>query len=365
MQPLALVYDWLIKEGGGEKTLAAIAEIFPAPLYTLLAKSAPPCFASIHTSFLQKLPYVETYYRYLLPFFPSAIERLDVSDYECILSVSHAVAKGIVKRPGQLHICYCFTPMRYAWDLSNHYLEPLGRSKRFFAKKILERMRRWDIASLERVDHFIAISQYIAERIKRLYRRDCAVIYPPVNTECIPLETNKEDVYVTVSRMVPYKKMDLIVEAFSLRPDKRLIVIGDGPEKRRIESKAGSNVQLLGYQSDAVVRQMLGKARGFVFAAEEDFGIVPVEAQAAGTPVIAFGKGGALETVIDEKTGLFFGEQTTASLLDALDRFEKRSWDPAAIRAHACGFSKKRFQQEFKEEIAKLKEQRLFSGLAE
>lgn len=357
MKPLALVYDWLIEKGGGEKTLAAIAEVFPAPLYTLIAKGVPSRFASIHTSYLQNLPFVKHYYRSLLPFFPSAIERLDVSDYECILSISHAVAKGVVNRPGQLHICYCFTPMRYAWDLSSHYLESLSRGKRFFAKKILERMRRWDIASLERVDHFIAISEYIAERIKRLYRRDCAVIYPPVDTECIPLETNKEDIYVTVSRMVPYKKIDLIVEAFSQRPDKRLIVIGDGPERRRIESKAARNVQLLGYQSDAVVQQMLGKARGFLFAAEEDFGIVPVEAQAAGTPVIAFGKGGALETVVDEKTGLFFSEQTTASLLNALDRFEKRTWDPVAIRAHACRFSKERFQKEFKECISTFVEQ--------
>jgi glycosyltransferase involved in cell wall biosynthesis len=353
MKPLALVYDWLIEMGGGEKTLAAIAEVFPAPIYTLIAKQLPSCLSkkTIHSSFLQNLPFVKHYYRSLLPFFPNAIERLDVSNYERILSVSHAVAKGVVKKPGQLHICYCFTPMRYAWDLSNQYLESLGGGRRFFAKKILKRMRRWDIASLERVDHFIAISRYISERIKRLYQRECAVIYPPVDTERIPLETNKEDIYVTVSRMVPYKKIDLLVEAFSQRPDKKLIVIGDGPERRRIESKAARNVQILGYQNDAVVQQALCKARGFVFAAEEDFGIVPVEAQAAGTPVIAFGKGGALETVINEKTGLFFSEQTTASLLDALDRFEKRTWDPATIRAHACRFSKARFQKEFKERI--------------
>jgi glycosyltransferase involved in cell wall biosynthesis len=208
-------------------------------------------------------------------------------------------------------------------------------------------MRKWDIASLPRVDHFIAISHYIAERIKRHYHRECSVIYPPVETERIALGIDKQDYYLTVSRMVPYKKIDLIVEAFSQRPNKKLVVIGDGPEREHIVRKAGRNVEFLGYASDALAIEHMRKARGFIFAAEEDFGIVPVEAQAAGTPVIAFGKGGALETVIEEKTGLFFSEQTSQSLLDVLDRFEKRSWDPIAIRAHACRFSKERFQSEF------------------
>jgi glycosyltransferase involved in cell wall biosynthesis len=215
-------------------------------------------------------------------------------------------------------------------------------------------MRKWDIASLPRVDHFIAISHYIAERIKRLYHRECSVIYPPVETDRIALGLDKQDYYLTVSRMVPYKKIDLIVEAFSQRPSKKLIVIGDGPEREHIVRRAGRNVEFLGYASDALVIEHMRKARAFVFAAEEDFGIVPVEAQAAGTPVIAFGKGGALETVIEEKTGLFFIEQTVPSLLDALERFEKRTWDPITIRANACRFSKERFLSEFQACISTL-----------
>ena len=359
MVKIALVYDWLIEMGGGEKTLLAITELFDAPIYTLIARyrHLPSYLAKkqIHASFLQYLPFVEKYYRYLLPLFPTAIEQLDLTSFDCILSLSHAVAKGVVKRADQLHICYCFTPMRYAWDLSHQYLQKMPRWQRLLATRILGNMRNWDIASLARVDHFIAISQYIAERIKRLYHRECTVIYPPVDTDRIALEIKKEDYYLTVSRMVPYKKIDLIVEAFSQRPDKKLIVIGDGPERACIQRKAKSNIEFLGCASDALVMKHMRKARGFVFAAQEDFGIVPVEAQAAGTPVIAFGKGGVLETVIEEKTGLFFPEQTPQSLLDALGRFEKRSWDPFAIRAHACRFSKERFQREFKASISTLK----------
>lgn len=358
MNSLALVYDWLIEMGGGERTLAAIAELFPAPIYTLIARhrNLPPLLAEkeIHTSFLQRFPLIEKYYRYLLPLFPTAIEQMDLNAFDCILSISHAVAKGVVTRPGQLHICYCFTPMRYAWDLSHHYLERLKGPKRLFANHTLSKMRKWDIASLPRVDHFIAISHYIAERIKRLYKRESTVIYPPVETERIRIGIDKQDHYLTVSRMVPYKKIDLIVEAFSQRPNKKLVVIGDGPERKQIMRKAGRNVEFLGYASDALVIEQMRKARAFVFAAEEDFGIVPVEAQAAGTPVIAFGKGGALETIIEEETGLFFSEQTPASLVEALDRFEKKSWNPLTIRARACRFSKERFQREFKASIAKL-----------
>lgn len=348
----ALVYDWLIHMGGGEKTLAAIAEVTPAPIYTLVAdrkslKGTHFGKMDIHTSFLQKFPFVKEYYRYYLPFFTRAVESLDVSGYDCILSVSHAVAKGVVTRPDQLHLCYCFTPMRYAWDLSECYMQGLNPLKRLLAQPVLKKLKGWDRDSVDRVDCFAAISQHVAERIKRIYGRDTEVIYPPVDTDLIGFEEKKDDYFLTVSRMVPYKKMDLIVEAFAHCPDKKLIVIGDGPEMGNVKRKAGKNCEILGYQSDYSMREYLKKARGFIFAAEEDFGIAPVEAQAAGTPVIAFGKGGALETIISGETGIFFDEQTVSSMIQALERFENIPWDPMKIRRNALRFSKERFQREF------------------
>ncbi|HEY2810096.1 MAG TPA: glycosyltransferase [Rhabdochlamydiaceae bacterium] len=348
---MTLVYDWLITMGGGEKTLSAIAEVICAPIYTLIAdrkglKETPFAEKEIHTSFLQHFPFAKRFYRNYLSFFPLAIEQFDLSDYDCILSVSHAVAKGIKKVPGQVHLCYCFTPMRYVWDLRDCYLQSLNGVQRVFAKAALNALQKWDLASLNRVDCFAAISHHVAMRIERVYGKKAEVIYPPVDTECILLEEKKEEYYVTVSRMVPYKKIPLIVEAFSHLPDKRLIVIGDGPEMNRVKAKAGKNIELLGFQSDAQVCRFLQKARGFVFAAEEDFGIVPIEAQAAGTPVIAFGRGGALETVIPDETGVFFEEQTVPSLQQAVQEFEKRAWDPVKVRQNALRFNKARFQRE-------------------
>lgn len=352
MKNFALVYDWLIHKGGGEKTLEAIAEIVPGPLYTLIARQdrfADTHLAKreLHSSFLQKAPFSKKFYRYYLPLFPRAIETFDLSRHECILSVSHAVAKGVVALPHQLHLCYCYTPMRYIWDLEKCYLDSFNRLKAYVAKKVFRSLRKWDIASLCRVDYFAANSHCVAQRIKNIYHRDAHVIYPPVDTSAIALGIEKEDYFVTVSRLVAYKKIDLIIEAFSSLPQKRLVVIGDGPEMRHLKRRAGKNVTFLGYQSDESVKMHLQKARGFIFAAEEDFGIAPVEAQAAGTPVIAFGKGGALETVCAEETGLFFEEQNVESLLQAIKRFETLSWDPFKIRRHALRFSKERFQREF------------------
>jgi glycosyltransferase involved in cell wall biosynthesis len=221
----------------------------------------------------------------------------------------------------------------------------------------LHYLRNWDIASLNRVDHFAAISHYIAARIKKTYGREATVIYPPVDTGLIPFQPIKEEFYLTVSRMVPYKKIDMIVEAFSLMPDKRLVVIGEGPEMKKIKSTAGRNVEILGHQSDDVIRNLMGQAKAFLFAAEEDFGIVVVEAQAAGTPVIALGKGAALETVKRDQTGLFFNEQTIGSLIDAIERFEMRDFDPAAIRSHADKFNRERFKREFKQFVETKREQ--------
>ena len=350
----ALVYDWLVTVGGGEKTLDAIAELYPGPIYTLVHDSirmadTPFAHREIHPSFLQKLPFAKKGYRYYLPLFPLAVEQFDLSGYDVVISTSHAVAKGALTHGEQLHLCYCLTPMRYAWDLTHRYLGGISGLQRTIAKCALHYLRNWDIASLNRVDHFAAISHYIARRIEKVYGRKATVIYPPVDTHLIEFKKEKEEFFVTASRMVPYKNIDLIVEAFSYMPDRKLIVIGEGPDIAKIKKKAGKNVEILGYQNDAAVREYLGRAKGFVFAAEEDFGIVVVEAQAAGTPVIALGKGAALETVIDGKTGVFFKEPTVEHLVEAVQRFSKQEFDPVQIQKHASQFSRERFKKEFKQ----------------
>ena len=349
-----LIHDWLVSLGGAEKVLDAIYSIYPSSIYTLVKREGffdKSAFADakIITSFIQKLPFSSLNHRNYLPFFPSAIESFDLSDFDVILSSSHAVAKGIKVREGQLHICYCHTPMRYAWDLEGEYLSQLSGIKEQLAKWTLSYLRKWDVGNLESVHHFIANSKYIAKRIKRIYDRDAEVIYPPVQTELFNFQQDKEDFYLTMSRLVPYKRVDLIVEAFSKMPSKRLILIGDGPEMERIKKLAGKNVELLGFQPDDVIRGYLSRARGFIFAAEEDFGIAPVEAQAAGCPVIAYGKGGVLETVVENQTGIFFDEQTVSSLVKAIDQFEVMSFNPQEIRLNAERFNETRFKKEFKQ----------------
>jgi glycosyltransferase involved in cell wall biosynthesis len=354
----ALVYDWLVTIGGGEKTLAAIEEAYPSPIYTLVCdkkklEGSPFEGKIVHPSFLQKLPFANRFYRNYFPLFPLAIEQFDLSKYDLVISTSHAAAKGALTHSQQLHLCYCLTPMRYAWDLTHRYLESVSGIRKIIAKSSLHYLRNWDIASVSRVDHFAAISQYIAKRIKKIYGREAEVIYPPVDTALIPFSAHKENYYITVSRFVPYKRIDLIVEAFSHLPSCKLIVVGDGPEMKKVKSKASKNVEILGWQPDAKVRELIAKAKAFVFAAEEDFGIVVVEAQAAGTPVIAFGKGAVLETVVPNKTGLFFNEQTPQSLIQTLQEFERQEYSPEYIHQFAQKFSKERFQKEFKDFVEK------------
>ena len=348
----ALIYEWLVTHGGGEKTLASIAELFPSPIYALVKdqhylNNSPFAQAQVRTSFLQKFPRAERWYRYYLPLFSTAVETFDLSGYDMILSVSHAVAKGGMTQPHQLHLCYCLTPMRYAWDLQQFYLHNLGFVQKSCARMALHQLRKWDVASAHRVDHFATISHYVASRIKRIYGRESEVIYPPVDVEKIALCEKKGEYFLTVSRLVPYKNVELIVEAFSKLPDKRLIVIGDGPEMNAIKKKATANVEILGFQPESLVQKYLQQARAFIFAAEEDFGIAPLEAQAAGTPVIALGKGATLETVIDEETGVFFEEPTICCLIEAIKRFEVLEFDPKKIRKNAERFSTERFKQEF------------------
>jgi glycosyltransferase involved in cell wall biosynthesis len=351
----ALVHDWLVGWGGAEKCLEAILDLYPSPIYALLkseewVRGTPFCRRVVHTSFLQRWPKAVTAYRNYLPLFPLAVEQFDLREFEVVLSSSHAVAKGVLTGPHQLHICYCYTPMRYAWDLYHQYLQGMGKVRRACAAWTLHYLRNWDAASARRVDHFVAISHYIARRIRKTYGRSSTVIYPPVATHRFAVSRAKENYYLALSRCVPYKRMDLILEAFRRLPDRTLFMIGDGPDWMRLKKNAPPNVRLLGRQSDEAVCEHLSRARAFVFAAEEDFGIAPVEAQAAGTPVIAFGQGGALETVADGKTGVFFEKQSVDSLVEAIQRFERLegAFHPQAIREHAEQFSEERFKKEFR-----------------
>ncbi len=343
---VAVVHDWLVTYAGAERVLEQMLAVYPAADLFSLIDFVPPAERDflggrrVQTSFLQQIPGMRKRYRSFLPLMPLAIEQLDLSGYDLVLSSSYAVAKGVLTGPDQLHICFCHSPMRYAWDLQHQYLRETGLDRGVrgaLARWILHRMRLWDVRSSVGVDGFIAVSRYVARRIWKAYRRKSTVIYPPVDVEAFTPGGDHEDFYVTASRMVPYKRMDLIVEAFAAMPDRRLVVIGDGPEARRVRAGGAANVEFLGQQPLEVLRDRLRRARAFVFAAEEDFGIAPLEAQACGTPVIAYGKGGALETIRPtsepDPTGLFFEKQTAESLVDAVGRFERES---RLIRSDAC-----------------------------
>jgi glycosyltransferase involved in cell wall biosynthesis len=354
---IAIIHDWLTVYAGAEKTLEQILKLYPqADIFTIvdfLAQKDRGFLAGhkITTSFIQNLPFAKTKYRHYLPLMPLAVEQFDLSGYNLIISDSHAVAKGVITGPDQIHISYVHSPIRYAWDLQHQYLRESKLDKGlkgWMARYILHKIRLWDLRTSNGVDHFIANSEFIARRIWKVYRRESVVIYPPVDVKAFDLCETKEEFYLTASRMVPYKKIDLIVEAFSVMADKKLIVIGDGPDFEKISGKAGANVTLMGYQTFEVLRDHMQRAKAFVFAAEEDFGIAPVEAQACGTPVIAYGKGGALETVVDGVSGIFFDTQSVESLCEAVERFEAMKFDYAHISAHAHKFSVERFMAEMK-----------------
>ena len=332
---IAIVCDWLLTIGGAEKVLAHLLQCFPeADLFAVIDFIAPDqrdflLNKPIKTTFLQHLPFIKKYYRYFLPLMPLAIEQLDLSSYDVILSSSHAVAKGAITGPDQIHISYIHSPMRYVWDLQYQYLRETGLDQKligYIVRYCLHQLRNWDVRSAHGVDHFIANSNFIARRVQKTYRRSAEVIYPPVNIPVPTVSENKQDFYLTASRLVPYKRIDLIVESFRSLPDKKLFVIGDGPEFNKIKKLAGANVKLLGYQADVSLIQAMYQAKAFIFAAEEDFGLLPVEAQACGTPVIAYGKGGALETIRgleqENATGLFFYEQNTTAICQAIHAFE-------------------------------------------
>ncbi len=332
---IAIVCDWLVTYAGAERVLNAMLQCFPAADLFALIDFLPANQRgflqgkAVKTTFLQAWPGVKKYYRYCLPFMPLAIEQLDLGGYDLIISSSHAVAKGVITGPDQLHISYVHSPIRYAWDLQAEYLKEMRGLKKLFAQVMLHKIRLWDYRTANGVDHFLANSKFIANRIWKIYRREANVIYPPVDTMQFTPHAQKDNFYLTASRLVPYKKIDLIVEAFAALPEKKLVVIGDGPEMQKIKNKAGKNIEVLGQQPQEKLVEYMQRAKAFVFAAEEDFGIAPVEAQAAGTPVIAYSKGGALETIrgLDhaQPTGVFFEEQTVSSLLNAIQTFESQS----------------------------------------
>ena len=337
----ALIHDWYYVNGGAEKVIHSFNNIWDDfdhyALVDFLNASDREFILKgkkTNTSFIQKLPTAKSNHRKFLQLFPYAIEQFDLSDYDLILSSSASIAKGVLTNQNQIHICYCHSPMRYAWDLYHQYLQDSGLNnglKGLYAKKVLHKIRIWDYINSQRVDHFIANSNYIAKRILKTYGRESEVIYPPVDVDKFELVKEKEDFYVTASRLVPYKKIKLIVEAFNQMPNKKLVVLGDGPDFKTIKKIAKSNIELLGFVSSSTLKQYLQKAKGFVFAAEEDFGIIPVEAQACGTPVIGFNKGGLKETVVDGKTGVLFNHQTTDSIIDAINHFETISFSVEEI----------------------------------
>jgi glycosyltransferase involved in cell wall biosynthesis len=356
---VAIIQEWLVSVGGSDKVVKAISEIFPdADIYTLVADKETCIelgikYSKIRTSLIQKLPFGKTKHRMYLPFMPYAIEQFDMADYDVIISSSHAVAKGVLTKSHQLHICYCHSPMRYAWDLYHEYLQDAGLDKGikgFISKYILHRIRQWDVLSSFRVDYFISNSNYVAKRINKIYRRDAITIYPNVDISKFSLCEQKENFYLASSRLVAYKKIDIIVEAFNNMPNKKLVVIGDGPDFHKLKKIANENIELLGYQPFESLKEKMQKAKALIFAADEDFGIIPVEAQACGTPVIAFGKGGSLETVKENSSGLFFYEQTATAIIDAVSRFEQMGkFNPIEIRKHAELFSEDQFKRKFKE----------------
>lgn len=357
---ILLVHDWLTGMRGGEKCLEAACRRWPeAPLFTLLHRtgSVTPVIENrpLQTSFLQRLPKVHRYYRYLLPLMPMAASRWQLSPCDLVLSFSHCVAKAAQPPPGAVHVCYCFTPMRYVWHMRSAYFDNQKRDaiRSWATDFLLERLRLWDRSTSKRVDHFIAISRTVQRRISESYTRDSVVIYPPVDTDFyFPNSAEREDYYLVISAFAPYKRLELAIETCN-RLKRKLVLIGTGQADARLRALAGSTVHFLGWQSDESVREHMRRCRALLFPGEEDFGIVPVEAQACGTPVIAYGKGGATETILSpesgqEPTGLFFNEPTAEGLVEAVLRFETQTNDfsPGVARRQALRFHGQRFSEE-------------------
>ncbi len=358
---VAIVQEWLVTVGGSDKVVKAILDVFPgADIYTLVAKKEV-CdelgipWEKVHTSFIQKMPLGTKKHRAYLPLFPFAIEQFDLRGYDVVISSSHCVAKGVLTKADQLHICYCHSPIRYCWDMYNEYLEESHLDKGFkswLVRLMLHPIRQFDAIAGNRVDYYISNSDYVGQRIRKTYRRKATTIHPNIDISNFELCNDKQEYYLASSRLVAYKKIDAIIEAFNQMPDKKLVVIGGGPNLDAYRKLAKDNVTVMGYQPFDVLKDKMQHAKAFVFAADEDFGMIPIEAQSCGTPVIAYGHGGSLETVNGGKTGLFFNEQTPEAIVEAVNKFESMGSQPFApgdCRQWAEGFSEERFKREIKE----------------
>ena len=358
---VAIIQEWLVTVGGSDKVVKAILDVFPdADIYTLVARKEV-CdelgipWEKVHTSFIQKMPFGTKKHRLYLSMFPYAIEQFDLRTYDVVISSSHCVAKGVLTKNDQLHISYCHSPIRYCWDMYNEYLEESNLDKgikSFFVRKMLHKIRKWDILSSFRVDYFIANSDYVGRRIQKTYRRNYKTIHPNIDITAFERCDDKQDYYLASSRLVAYKKIDIIIEAFNRMPEKKLVVIGGGPNLAKYKGMAGPNVEVMGFQPFDVLKEKMQHAKAFIFAAEEDFGMIPIEAESCGTPVIAFGHGGSLETVDGGKTGMFFYEQTPDAIQKAVREFESMGelpFSPADCREWAEKFSEDRFKKEIRE----------------
>ncbi len=368
---VALVHDWLITLGGADRVLLALHDIVPhAPVFVGLHDLGrlPDAFRQldVRATWLQRIPGATRHHQVLVPLMPLAFGRIDLREYDLVISSSHACAKGVSVADGAVHLCYCHTPMRYAWDLQADYLAAIHAVARPAARAALAWLRRWDRATASRVHHFLANSQHVASRIQRHYGRQATVIYPPVDVDFFaPAGPNgSEDYYLVVSRLVPYKRVDVAVEAFN-RLGRPLVVVGDGPLRQRLQSAAHSHIQFVGEATDAALRGYYRRCRALIFPGEEDFGIVPVEAQACGRPVIAYGRGGVLETVVPNATGVFFTEQTPDALAAAVRAADRLTFDPTIIRRHAERFSRPRFLTQVAEFAMRAIESRRGRAVAE
>lgn len=350
---VAIVHDWLVTDAGAEKVLHELLQLYPdADVFTLVDFLSPEDRKNIlndrktKTSFIQHLPYARKYFRYYLPLMPLAIGVLNVREHDLVISSSWAFAKGVKIRKDALHVCYCHTPIRYAWDMYEIYTKDLPFLKKCITKLTLKLIRKWDIASLDRVDYFVSNSNFVSERIKRTYGRNSIVIYPPVDTDAFQIGNQKKPFYLTASRLVGYKRTKLIVEAFN-RLNLPLVVIGDGEELASLKRIAGTNVTFLGHQPREVLIKHMQEARAFIYAALEDFGIVPVEAMACGTPVVALGQGGTAESIIDGKSGVLFANQTIEDIMEAVRKIESKEllFDPLHVRGCALKFSVDNFRR--------------------
>ena len=358
---IAIIHDWFDKPGGAERVVKNLLEIYPdADIFSIVDffsdedRKKYLYGKRAKTTFVQHLPFAKKKFRAYFPILPFAIESIDLRGYDIIISSSHAFAKGVITHPEQKHICYCYTPMRYIWDMQKDYFNDhsIKGLKRIYLSYIFHKMRVWDRSNSSSIDRFISISSFISQRISKYYSKESTTIYPPVDIDRFKCHLEKDDYYFTASRLVPYKKIRLIAETFA-KNGKKLLIAGDGPDRDEIKKRVGSNTIMLGAISDEEMVDLMQRAKAFIFASFEDFGIVPVESMACGTPVIAYGKGGALDTVKDGVNGVLFHEQSVESLQSAIDRFESMHFDSKQVSDSAKRFSEDRFKEEIKRLVAK------------